>query len=396
VKVSSPDSNSVLKKLVSDSSAAVRAFVAEGLGTRDAGGSVLLSTLSKDKNVQVRTFAASAKPVPDRADMHMALTKDADPEVRRLAVSALKGYKEERIINALLNTLNDPVKTVRTEAENSLIALNISRSTLKIIGDRYLGRLPSAYPAVRVLGELKDQRFKVKIGDILNTARDTDLIRRAINALAFLDYKKTAADVAKKSGSSDPLVREAVAHALGIFNVKSTFDTLVKLSADKKLNVSLAAVKAMGVTGNSYFVKTLSGVLSNVKISADMRSYACWSLARIGVSSSALVNRLQKNILQKIIPVPMAGPDYDADFARIAAVLTLIELGRKDKSAHNAAENASAKLTEPTEKQMTFISGATLQEYARQAELYMRGKEIIHLPLPTAEPVLTVKKYRKK
>lgn len=396
MKTADPDQNATLQRASSDKDVAVRALLTEGLAFRAKGGAKLLEKMSKDKTIQVRAFAASAKAAPDRVNMHIALSTDSDPEVRRLAVVAFRYYKEPAAIDALLKAMNDPDKPVRTAAEDSLIAMKAAPAILERVGKEYLDQKPATHSAVRVLGALNDQRFNDKILNILNSTTDTDMMRRAINALRALDYKKAAASVAAKASSPDPMVRTAVGHALGVFNIKDTFDTLVKLSADTDDPTSLAAIKGMGVTRDPYFIDYLLGIAKDVKRSSNRRSYSYWSLAQINQPSKSQIKLLQKNITKKIIPIPMSPPEYDSDFARIGATLTLIELGEKDNSAKETAEACIKKLRVPTEQQIEYLSGETLQEYARQAELYLQGKPIEKVPLPTASPVLTVQKYKKR
>ena len=396
MKVDNPDADSSLKKAVSDKSSIVRAYLAEGLAQRVSGGAELLATLAKDVAVPVRAFAASAKPAPARVNMHIALSADPDSEVRRLAVVAFRYYKEPAAIDALLKAMNDSFKPTRTAAEDSLIYMKATPAILERVGKEYLEQKPAVYSAVRVLGTLNDQRFNAKIEEILNSATDTDLMRRAINALCALDYKKASGSVDKKATCQEPLVREAVGNALGVLNIKDTFDTLVKLSDDKDRKVTLAAIKGMGVTKDPYFINCLMGVAKDVKRASTRRAFSYWSMARINQPSSGMVSLLKRNILKKIIPIPMSPPDYDTDFARISAVMALIEFSKKDSAAKKAALVTIATLKTPSSQQGTeFISGETLQEYARQAELYMQGKTIEKVPLPTSSPVLTVKKYVK-
>ena len=403
LKTPSPDSNDTLKKMAEDKEIVVRAYLAEGVAQRTAGGAQILEKLSKDSAVQVRTSVASAKSAPDRMKMHIALSSDPDPEIRRLSIIALRHYRKPNAVNALLVAMNDNYKPVRTAAEDSLIFIKPSADTLKRIGEEYLNQKPAVYSAVRILGTLNDQRFNAEIEKILNTASDTDLMRRAINALGDLNYKKASASIAKKATCKDPLVREAVGNALGVFNVKNTFDTLIKLSTDKVNIVRLAAIKGMGIIRDPYFVNRLKKIISSVDIGAETRAFGCWSLARINKPSSSVIKRLQKNALDDFIP--SAGePRYDADFARIAACMTLIEFSKKDAAAKQAALKVLETLTTSTEQQkieqgrssMELMSSPTLQEYARQAELYMQGKEIKMMPLPTLQPHLTVKKYVKR
>lgn len=397
MRVDDPDTNSALKKAVTDKEIIVRALLGEGLASRPQGGSALLAKLAKDKSVAVRTNAAAAKTDSARMQMHIDLSTDSDPEVRRLAVVALRNYQQPTAIDALLKAMNDPYKPVRTAVEDSLIAMKASSAILERVGKEYLNQEPAAHSAVRVLGALNDQRFNDKILEILNSTSDTDMMRRAVNALGKLDYKKAAGSIAKKASCKDPLVRENVGRALGFLNIKDTFETMIKLSSDADNPTSLAAIRGMGVTKDPYFINCLMGVAKDVKRSSNRRSFAYWSMAQINQPSQSMVKLLEKNILKKIIPIPMSPPDYDSDFARIGAALALVEMGRKDAGAKKAAIKCIGKLNTPAAQQgMEYISGETLQEYARQADLYMQGKDIEKVPLPTAEPVLTVKKYKSK
>lgn len=397
MRADNPDANSALQKAVADPEMMVRAYTAEGLASRPQGGSALLAKLAKDKKVPVRSSAATAKANASRLNMHIALSTDSDPEVRRLAVVAFRYYKQPAAIDALLKAMNDPYKPARTAAEDSLIAMKAAPEILERVGKEYLNQKPAEHSAVRVLGVLNDQRFNEQILQKLNSTADTDLMRRCVNALGNLDYKKAAGSVAKKASCKDPLVREAVGRALGIFNVKDTFGTLITLSADNDNPTSVAAIKGMGVTKDPHFLSCLMGVANEVKRASDRRACSYWSMARINQPSSDQIRLLKKNILKKIIPIPMSPPDYDTDYARVGACLALVELGKKDGKAKETAATCIAKLRTPSDQQtMEFISGETLQEYARQADLYLQGKTIEKVPLPTSEPVMTVKQYKAK
>lgn len=397
MKTTEPDSNAALKKIADDKEIGVRALLTEGLASRVSGGSQLLAKMSKDPAVQVRTFAASAKAAPKRVQMHIALSTDSDSEVRRLAVLALRNYREPAAINALLNAMNDSYKPVRTAAEDSIIAMKPAAEVMDRIGNEYLSQKPAAHSAVRVLGELKYQRFNEKILNILNTTTDTDMIIRTVNALSKLDYKKAATSIAKKATHEDSAVKVAVGGALGFLNVKETFDTLVTLSDDIDNPTSKSAIKAMGITKDPYFIDCLMKVAKDVQIIADRRSFAYWSLARINKPSNPLVKLLKRNIMEKIIPVPQSPPEYDRDFARIGAVLALVEMGKTDSNAKNTVKACIAELRTPTEEQgMEYISSKLLQEYARQADLYMQGKNIEKVPLSTRSTFLSVKECKPK
>ena len=395
--VKKPDLHKELNKCASDNDIIVRTSLASALASRKSGGSQLLSKLATDKAVQVRTIVASANPTPNREDIQIALTKDKDPEVRRIAIHSLRHYQNKKSYNAILNTLNDPFKSVRTAAADSLIYLKVPPEVLNRIGKEFLTQKPSLYPAIRVLGRLKEQRFNKKIEAILKNSNDNDLTRRAINALGSNKYKNAASSIAKNSNNISPKIRHAVAYAMGQFSLKNYFPVLVKLSNDKDKIVSFEAIKSMGLIKDSFFITKIMNLLKNVKIPPTSRSCAAWSLAQINQPTSAQIYLLTRNIMKKIIPTPMGPPDYDSYISRISCCLTLIKFAKTDQKTKKIITNILEELQKTTDQQgVEFLSNKTLQEYARQANLYLQGKSIKKMPLPTSTPIRTVNPYIKK
>lgn len=395
--VNKPDLHKELNKCTDDKSIIIRASLASGLASRKSGGSQLLSKLATDKAVQVRTIVASANPSKNREDFQIALTEDKDPEVRRLAVHSLRNYKNAKSYDAILNKLNDPFKCVRTAVADSLIYLKPPTEVLDRIGKEFLTQKPALYPSIRVLGTLNEQRFNKEIESILKDSDDSDLTRRAINALGSNKYKDAANSIAKNADSKDADVRQAVAYALGQFALKEYFPVLVKLSNDNKSIVAFEAIKFMGLIKDSFFITQIMNILKNVTIPSIERSCAAWSLAQVNKPTKAQIKLLNRNIMEKIIPIPMSPPNYDSYFARISYCLTLIKFAKTDKKTKVIIADILEQLKKTRDQQgMTFISDTTLQEYARQADLYLEGKNIAKTPLPTFSPHKTVNKYTKK
>ncbi|MBN1863795.1 MAG: HEAT repeat domain-containing protein, partial [Victivallales bacterium] len=396
IKSPAPDSNKTLSKNLDDPEDIVRAMLAQGLASRSSGGITMLEKLARSASIQIRSATASATSSPERLGMHLKFMADKDPEIRRIAAAALAGYKDPSVHAPLINAFGDPCKPVRSAAEDSLIHLKISPEVLDRIAAASLAKSPDDLSAVRVIGALGDKRYSTKITQMLKSAEEDEMIIRSATALGLLEHAPAADIVASKASSKNPDVRQAVAVSLGKIKQKSTFDTLKKLAEDADTNVAGAAIRSMGWIADPYFTDSLMKAAKNVKTSPSLRSFACWSLARINQPSKEQISLMKRNIMEKIIPVPMAGPEFDSDYARIAATMALVEFSRKDDHARETAIEVLEKLRLPQERQgMFFMSSLTLQEYARQAEHYLQGKTPDKMPLPTTSPSLTVEKYVK-
>ncbi|MCK5844552.1 MAG: hypothetical protein KAG97_07585, partial [Victivallales bacterium] len=127
----------------------------------------------------------------------------------------------------------------------------------------------------------------------------------------------------------------------------------------------------------------------------NIRSNACWSAARTGDSNSAMFAQMERLALTQVIPA-MGMMEYDADSVRISAVLALVEIEKTSPVAREKAKNAIAKLRKKSEGQFDIeISGDTLKEFARQADLYLKGvADIPKTPFPTSKPSLTATRMK--
>ena len=391
-----PDAIPELAKIAEDKRLIVRTGLAAGLAKRKTGGFSLLTALAKDANSSVRSFVASAVPIKERLPLYLSLAKDTDWDVRRLAVESLGKLDDPKSIAVLRSAFSDPSAPVRRSAENSLTALNPSKKVLSdIVGNELVDR-KSRPSAITVLGNLKFNPASVKIAEILSNSKNDDIILRSVTALASIGYNAAWREVETRASSPNPAIRRAVGKALGIFAEKGSYNTLLKLSDDKNSKVAAEALRAMGVAKSSFFNSRLLRALKQVTSSSDIRSSACWSVPKTGASSPSVIAQLRHLALDMVIPA-MGMMEYDADFVRISAVLALIDLGKQSADAKKNAKKVLAKLRKDVsgDQLSAEIASATLREFARQAELYMNGKDKIEKTLyPTQKPSLTVTRMK--
>jgi HEAT repeat protein len=225
-----PDQVPLLQKLIDSSPVQVRAALAEKLSSRSKGGNKLIARLSEDKSATVRAYIASAEPSKERFNVIMKLTGDSDFEVRRTAAVSLGNYKSPESVNKLIDLISDESYEVRTAAENSIVKIRPGNDLIKRIGDESLQSEISRPSAIKILGELKDVRFAPEINKILGVTEDRNLILLSIKALDKLNFKQSAKNMKKHSEKKDLEIREAIAHALGTFGLRESFDTIIYLS----------------------------------------------------------------------------------------------------------------------------------------------------------------------
>jgi hypothetical protein len=100
--------------------------------------------------------------------------------------------------------------------------------------------------------------------------------------------------------------------------------------------------------------------------------------------------------VEKVIPTA-SGPIFDTDLSRISACLALIEIGKTKPQVKTKAEELLQKLVSGDSGKFGSdeLSSQQLKEFARQAELYLKGTQKIEpTPLPTRSLQLTVKKIK--
>ena len=403
-----PDSIGALYSVISKKQPIqVRVALAEVLALRKSCGIELLKKLSSDESPAVRALVASAFPSIAMLPVYKKLVKDNNWDVRRAAADTLGGYTPDKVAATLLPLLKDPVSELRTAAAGALIKISPSENIIQEIGGAYLPDKRSRPESIAILGALHAVKFAPDIERYLNTSDDDNIVLRSIRALDSLNYRQAEPAVRGKAFHKNPEIRIAVAHALGKFADKKSYDTLINLSimpdskdvnAAKFAKVAPVAIESMGRIADPFFIKRLYDVIHDVKTSTStMRAAACWSIARIGKITPQALKQFKTLALKKSIPSE-GGKEYDSDLVRISICLALIDLGQKEPAMRKKAESIIKKFFNPDAGSLPFAGSdvsLTLREYARQAYLYMKGQsDITPSKVPPREIGFTVTKYK--
>lgn len=389
----SPDTVATLNKALSDKDTAVKYALAEGIKAGTESSEKIPAALATDANPSVRAVIASLPGTNAREPIIIKLSEDTDSEVRRIACNTLARYKDDSALDALLKRFSDTSAPVRTAAEDSVIAI--------IPGAKYITEMQALLKnpearnaAMRVLAALSVKEAAPAIAQILSEKDATfETQARAITALGQLSYDTAAREIAEKASSASPEVRRAVAIALGKLKVRSTYNTLVKLSKDQDLPTALRAVASMGRTGDLYFESTLLKIISDVspKNQPEMRSAACWSLAGINSSNNKVIAQLRTLHQKKVIAMEMEKV-YDADYVRASAMLALLKIGRDNPKVQPIAlKTLDYYYTNPFLKEGD--NSPAMDDFMRQICLYYKNMEIEPVVIENTTPTLCVTKY---
>lgn len=400
IKSRDPDKEAKLNKVLSDKSVVVKYALASALASKGKGGVSLLKTISEDQDASLRALAASASPCEERLPMHVKLSSDSDDEVRNLACVSLGAYKSAAAVNALIPRIGDKSKQIRDAAEHSLLKISPDKDVQKRIGEECLVSKEARAAAVSILGELKDTRVSPAILKLLESAddSDSDLVRRAVAALGDLQYSESWKTVSAKASHKHAGVREAVAATLGKFKIRESYETIAKLSDDADVSVSSQAIESMGWTADPFFSDKLLAIIKKTvaEYPAENRSHACWAIAKINSPNKQTLAQLNDLCMKPVLKVPMSPNSFDADFVRISALFTLIDMGRKDPATMKMAEDVNTAFLSDAKSADQELAADVLKEYARQAKAYMKNEKISPVEVKPVTPTFLVEEMRKK
>lgn len=388
-----PDNVQELKKAAEDELPLKIALI-KALGKMPDAGNELIMKLSGDKSSIVRALAASCAVSDKRLKTLLKLSADKDWEVRRTACATLGGSKSPEAVSALLERFNDKCGPVRTAAEDALVKINPGEDTIKKLNE-FLKNEAQRNSALRTLGLLGAKNSAPDILNVLNVKAEDETVRRAVEALGRLEYKAGADAVASKSSSKNAAVRKAAAFTIGRLGIASTFKDLDTLTKDKDPSVVLEAIKSMGLIADKSFNKRLNEIVKDVKpaTSSDMRAYACWAASRINAPTDDMMEQMKKLFLKKIIPME-GEKTYDADHARAAAIMALVEMGRKNNAPSMQAAKSAITFFHENPFKTKDEDSITLKEYMRQIQSVADGKEISPEIVPSVSPELVTGKIK--
>jgi HEAT repeat protein len=358
----------------------------------------LIPALGHDACVSVRGETATALgrlARPPDLPLLLDLTHDPDPEVRRLAVAACASYPGAATLTALVERLEDERALVRRQAEDTIVAADPVQPAGAVVAAR-LGRtaFPGRAHQCRVLGRVGFAESAAAVHACLRQETEPEGIRDAVFALGRLRCQPAATDVAAHATDTSPVVRAAVAEALGYLAVPSTYPQLQTLAFDAEEPVRQAAVLAAGMTAvGDAFSETIRQVLLQTqleKMSSANRAAAAWSAARLRPIAPDLVRRLKVQATEKVVPSPLGTMMYESDDVLVSVDFALAQLAREDALARTIFhEVLDFQRGTPAAADPAFASpfapSPEMKEYAQQALDYLQGTT----PTPRLRPTTT-------
>ena len=189
-----------------------------------------------------------------------------------------------------------------------------------------------------------------------------------------------------------------MASTLGKFKIRESYETIAKLSDDADVPVSSQAIESMGWTADPFFSDKLLAIIKKTvaEYPAENRSHACWAIAKINSPNKQTLAQLNDLCVKPVLKVPMSPNSFDADFVRISALLTLIDVGRKDPATMKMAEDINTAFLSDAKSADQELAGDVLKEYARQAKAYMKNEKISPVEVKPVTPTFLVEEMKKK
>ena len=347
----------------------------------------LAQLLAEDRHPLVRGRLAEVLPeIEDQrvVEILLKLAEDPDPEVRRLSIENLGAFAVPESLRAIVAHYRDTANKVRAAAEASAIRLHDSIPVIDPTVTVLRERDPAArYRAYRVLEALRATDQAALIAARLRDEQKPANIAAAVDALGALGYVPSIRRIMERASHPSARVREAVADTLGLLDQEQSYPVLKNLAFDADQNVRYAAVVAIGRTGDGdTFASTLQTLLKNVsKFTSTDRRAACWAASRLRPVSRDNVSRMVVIATTPIIPMDMGMREYDVgevlastDFALAACALA--DADYRDEAERVLSFHATEPRPDASSSEMAFLSTPELREAARQARLYLDGKEI--------------------
>jgi HEAT repeat protein/beta-lactamase regulating signal transducer with metallopeptidase domain len=249
-----------------------------------------LVTALADVDIEVRRHAAQALGGMESSDtaainaLSQALTRDADPGVRKTAAWALGEIEDSRAVTALVTALrNDKDVEVRKTAA---WALGQIESPLAIDG---LGAaLKDSSPEVRktavwALGEIEDARAVPVLVPFLKDT-DVEIRKTAVWALGQIESAEAVTALATLTRDPNQEVRKQVAWALGEIESSTAIDPLTVMVKDADVEVRATAVWALGQIEDPRAAPAVASVLTDAN--AEVRQKAAWAMGEIGARTA--------------------------------------------------------------------------------------------------------------
>lgn len=380
--------------------------------------SARLQSLLKDSEPGIRMAACEVNSGAFQA-LILAALGDPHQGVRLAAVKALRGHQDVNhvaAVEALLKSLSDPVQEVRQEAETTLIsAAEKSEGPAR----EYLEQtLSSQNPlqrlhATQALTRLVQRSAVPAITALIPQETTSENISAGILALANLAAPGSCGELLKQyTGHLSPLVRTAVAHAVGRLQPPGCEPILQKLCVDKQsADVRIEAFSAMGYFPQGVFANSLLQCLKDTSgTQTEERRNAAWAAGKLQPSSkeeeTQLLELARRLVIQCTRPViPGMEPMFEGIDVIGNAMYSLVQLQKRFSAQKDFADCAQVvlKIYEvPWEiamsmnlqsRQMPPPIDATSNSMAFQARQWLNDEVITTTEIPSSTPSFSYSPY---
>ena len=384
-----PDGSALLLKAVKDPSPVIRMHIAQGLAANKTADTKLLETAAADSHPGVRLAAAQmVKPDPARESILKKMLSDPSPAVRAAAAASLGTAGSASAANILAEKIADPEIAVRRAVASALVQLKPS-GEIHVKAIEQADSHPIARRQVLAfLVQTNDREREKTILRWIDESKDTLFLREAAAALGSLNCRNSGNALIRLAQSRDNQTRQAAAISIGQLKLPATYPALIRLGRDRDIKTAEAALLSMHQIGAPVFLPEFERTVGRLnEDGANCRAIACRAMAAFRLNPK-VIPKLTKLITTSCIRVPMSPPMPDADHVRISALMLLLEHARKgDRAAKSAYEKNIAKLA--SEKSDSELLNESMNEFIRQLKEYSAGRKILPKTIESVEPAFT-------
>ncbi len=255
----------------------------------------LIGLLRSDNEYQRRLIAEVAVEVasPLYRQLFEDLLSDRDGHVRAFAAIGLSRLRDKGAVQSLKRLLSDPYEDIQ---EAAVAALSDLREGLDV--EEFVACLRAEDAALRknaafLLGRIGARDSIAALGFALKDA-DVTVRQAVVEALSSLKTEEAAKYLVFALTDENPHIRASAALSLGSMEGRRP-DPLILLLSDPDDSVKVAAVRAIGMTGDRSAVGHLVNMLVNQN--GFVVTTAIESLARLGgeEAGNAIANMLGTN-----------------------------------------------------------------------------------------------------
>ena len=273
-----------LMQLLEDNNAHVREAASSSLGMMGVASADPLVDGVNSPNLKIRKESISAlgqslmtNKIPAAIPPLVNALTDVDPEIRYLAVKALRYSKDPQTVQPLIDLLRDPCDEIRQEAAEGLRRRKDPRVLNALIAALHDDSPRVRWAAACGLGELGDPRAKPALMQVLN---DGDRSVREITARSLGMLKSESnTDVLSLLKSADPKLRCGALLTLGEGKDEKSLTMIVPLLHDPDAEVRRKAAEALCHFSNPVVIPDLQSALDDKDV--NVRKFVLRALNKI-------------------------------------------------------------------------------------------------------------------